>query len=164
MTSRSSSFVPGDLLLHPMNLAAVTLLVVNDHFLKHAYGNWWTGKLSDFAGMIVFPLLLHACSEWTRELMGRRRERRIVDLVPGLALTLALFASINTIPYCASLYRDAVTLVWRTAGLLSSDALAAHTLDPTDLIALPFLLVPVWMVTRDTAREEHAPDGHALFE
>jgi hypothetical protein len=35
----------------------VTLLL-NDHYLKYAFSNWLTGKLSDVVGIIILPLLL----------------------------------------------------------------------------------------------------------
>lgn len=35
-------------------LLALLLLLCNDFWWKAAYGNWWTGKLSDFAGLLVF--------------------------------------------------------------------------------------------------------------
>lgn len=44
-----------------LNFAFITslaVLVVNDHVLKAVFGNWLTGKLSDFAGMVILPLLL----------------------------------------------------------------------------------------------------------
>lgn len=49
-----------NLLLHPLFLAALFILLVNDHYWKYEYGNWLTGKLSDFAGLIVLPLFLLA--------------------------------------------------------------------------------------------------------
>jgi hypothetical protein len=41
-------------------IAALALLVLNDHVLKHAgvLPGWLTGKLSDFAGLYVAPALL----------------------------------------------------------------------------------------------------------
>lgn len=39
-------------------ITALIILVVNDHILKAAFHNWFTGKLSDFAGMILLPLLI----------------------------------------------------------------------------------------------------------
>lgn len=39
---------------------AVVVLFVNDHLLKHAFPGLVTGKLSDVAGMIFFPVLLAA--------------------------------------------------------------------------------------------------------
>ena len=45
---------------HPLWLASLALLVVNDHLLKRAglLPGWLTGKLSDIAGLIVAPVLL----------------------------------------------------------------------------------------------------------
>ncbi|MGB1206846.1 MAG: hypothetical protein ACPG5B_14450 [Chitinophagales bacterium] len=39
-------------------LVGLVILIINDHFLKEALGNWFTGKLSDFAGLLIFPLFL----------------------------------------------------------------------------------------------------------
>ncbi len=40
---------------HPF-LFALLLLLANDLFLKEAFHNLWTGKISDFAGVFVFPI------------------------------------------------------------------------------------------------------------
>lgn len=37
-------------------IISLLLLLINDFFLKKMYGNWITGKLSDFAGLFVFVL------------------------------------------------------------------------------------------------------------
>lgn len=37
---------------------ALILLLTNDLFLKYEYGNWLTGKLSDFSGILLLPLFL----------------------------------------------------------------------------------------------------------
>lgn len=34
----------------------LSLLLLNDFVLKELFGNWFTGKLSDFAGLLIFPL------------------------------------------------------------------------------------------------------------
>ncbi|MBR9916069.1 MAG: hypothetical protein GYB32_14855 [Algicola sp.] len=39
-------------------LAGLILLLLNDHLLKDIYGNWFSGKLSDFAGVLILPLFL----------------------------------------------------------------------------------------------------------
>ena len=39
-------------------LIGLVILIINDHFLKEAFGNWFTGKLSDFAGLLIFPMFL----------------------------------------------------------------------------------------------------------
>jgi hypothetical protein len=38
---------------HPLFLAGVAVLAVNDHVLKGRFPGWWTGKLSDVAGVAV---------------------------------------------------------------------------------------------------------------
>jgi hypothetical protein len=48
------------LLLHPLFLTSLFLLVTNDLYWKYEYGNWLTGKLSDFAGLVVLPVFLSA--------------------------------------------------------------------------------------------------------
>ncbi len=40
----------------PSFLIALMLLLLNDFILKGYYGNWLTGKLSDFSGLFVFSL------------------------------------------------------------------------------------------------------------
>lgn len=46
------------ILRSPLFLLGLGLLLVNDFYLKSEYGNWWTGKLSDIAGLFIFPLFL----------------------------------------------------------------------------------------------------------
>lgn len=37
-------------------ILGLVILLLNDFCLKNHYGNWLTGKLSDFAGLFIFPL------------------------------------------------------------------------------------------------------------
>lgn len=39
-------------------IVGLAVLLLNDHVLKSAYGTWFTGKLSDLAGLLIFPLFL----------------------------------------------------------------------------------------------------------
>lgn len=43
------------------------LLVVNDLFLKGLYPGWWTGKLSDFSGLLIFPIVVFALTGWKQK-------------------------------------------------------------------------------------------------
>ncbi|MGB3547731.1 MAG: hypothetical protein WBA17_12195, partial [Saprospiraceae bacterium] len=45
-------------LFNSVFIGGLLLLLLNDHILKAAYGNVLTGKLSDFAGVLILPLLL----------------------------------------------------------------------------------------------------------
>jgi len=42
----------------PLFLASLGLLVINDIYLKTHFPGWLSGKLSDFTGLVVLPLLL----------------------------------------------------------------------------------------------------------
>lgn len=46
------------ILRSPLFLVSLLVLLVNDLYLKGAYPNWLTGKLSDFSGLLVFALFL----------------------------------------------------------------------------------------------------------
>jgi hypothetical protein len=103
-------------LLHPIALLAIATLIVNDRFLKAAWPSWWTGKLSDVAGMLFFPLLLSA-------VLGHRRACVIA--------TMVAFALIKTWP-------PATAACEHVLGLFNGDVVIVR--DPTDLLALPFAL------------------------
>lgn len=48
------------LLLSPFFLVGLFLLLLNDFYLKEEFHNFLTGKLSDFAGLFVFPFFFAA--------------------------------------------------------------------------------------------------------
>lgn len=48
------------LLTSPIFIASLIILLLNDHWAKMAFSNFWTGKISDFAGMFILPLFLLA--------------------------------------------------------------------------------------------------------
>ena len=80
-------------ILHPVALAALIALVVNDHVGKPCYPGWVTGKLSDAAGLIVFPLL--ACAV-ARPVVPRVRPARV--LAAAIAATMLGFLAIKLWP------------------------------------------------------------------
>lgn len=47
------------LLLNYIFIICLIILFLNDHFFKHEFCNWFTGKLSDIVGIIILPLLLN---------------------------------------------------------------------------------------------------------
>ena len=110
-------------LAHPVPLAALIVLVANDHWWKGAglLPGWLTGKLSDFAGLVFFPVLLTALVE-----LGWRRARRPVVAVAATAVTGLSFTLLK---------------VWEPANRLANEAWGSVALDPTDLVALPSLLL-----------------------
>ena len=46
------------LLFHPIFIISLLGLLLNDFVLKQAFGNAFTGKMSDFVGLIVFPVFI----------------------------------------------------------------------------------------------------------
>lgn len=127
---------PSRVLLHPLWLAALVTLVLNDHVLKHSiYSGVITGKLSDFAGLLVAPILLAT-------LLRVRTSRGFIG---ALAATGAVFACINVSHELAALFDATVSTIIPFVTVT----------DPTDLIALimlPFGFVVFVPVMRAEAR------------
>jgi hypothetical protein len=115
---------PSRALLHPLWLTSLAVLVLNDHVLKGAsiLPGVVTGKLSDFAGLAVAPVLLAALVR-VRGSRGLRAAHVAVGLV---------FSAIQLSALAASLWSGAMAAVgfpW------------VITRDATDLVALPALLL-----------------------
>lgn len=113
---------PARALLHPAWLIALVVLATNDHWLKQAaiLPPVVTGKLSDFAGLLVAPAVLAA-------MLGLRTRRAwwLAHLAIGL-----VFSALQLAPAFAELWSalmGAFAFPWRV------------TSDPTDLVALPML-------------------------
>ncbi|KIG13587.1 hypothetical protein DB30_07918 [Enhygromyxa salina] len=108
----------------PTWVAALALLVANDHWLKGSglLPDLMTGKLSDFAGMLVAPVLLAT--------LLRVRSREAL-----LACHVAVGAVFAGIQLSAGFAGQWSALM----GALGHPWVI--TCDPTDLIALPFLLL-----------------------
>ena len=109
--------VPGSGMLHPVPLGALVVLVLNDHWWKRGHPSFVTGKLSDVAGLIFFPLLLQAIGEiggaWAGVRWGPSRRALLVAIVAtavifGLAKTWA--------PMNALVRTGDAALPWRITG------------------------------------------------
>lgn len=122
-------------LVHPAPLAAVGLLALNDHVLKGSglLPGAVTGKLSDFAGLFFFPMLLAAALRGLSTVARGRDidDRRSLAAATSLATGLG-FAAVKLLPAVNA-------LVARTWGVM--------VMDPTDLVALPMVgLAAAWML------------------
>jgi len=126
-------------LAHPVPLAAVAALVLNDHVLKHAA---WaprllSGKLSDAAGLFFFPILLLTLAS-----VGGSA-RRALPAVASAVATGTAFAAVKLSP---------------PVNAWVSHAWGPIALDPTDLATLPALALSVmWMTRRQLAGATPAP-------
>lgn len=98
--------------VHPVPLAAVALLILNDRYLKAAYPSVVTGKLSDVAGLFFFPLFLCALVCLLANLVSGRRENiywiNRPLLLAAIAFTAALFTSVKIWPAATELYLNFV--------------------------------------------------------
>ncbi len=139
-------------LAHPVAVGAVLLLVVNDHVLKKAWPGVVTGKLSDVAGMVFFPLLLVSLVDVARPRLEARTRARV--LVAACLATGLVFAATKTLPLANEAYRLAwAGMQWPLRALRAlvagrpTPGLAPVVLvrDPTDLVAIPFVLVARWV-------------------
>ena len=145
---------PADALLHPVSLVALVLLITNDHVLKAAWPGPVTGKLSDVAGLVFFPILVLSAGELALLATGRWRgpTRRALALAVGGAA--AAFALAKTVPVGAEaagwllgLAQWSLSLPVRaiTGAPLAPVVPAQLIVDPTDLLALPFVALAVWI-------------------
>ncbi len=153
---RERAAVPGDALLHPVPIAAIALLVINDHVLKAAFPGALTGKLSDVAGMAFFPLLLVSAVEVIAAAARRWRGPSHGLLVAAVVSTGLVFAFAKAVPAGNAAYETGLGLLqWPfrvAAAALASQPLprpapVEAATDPTDLVALPALVLP-WLVGR----------------
>jgi hypothetical protein len=119
---------PRRALVHPLFWIALVVLLVNDHLLKqaHVLPGVVTGKLSDFAGMVVAPV----------ELMALLRLRGRAGRMVAFACVAAAFAAIKLSRSCADLVETVTAytpLPWRL------------WCDPTDLLAMSMLPLAWWL-------------------
>jgi hypothetical protein len=146
---------PGDLVLHPLSLASLVLLIVNDHFLKEHYGGPLTGKLSDIGGLVFFPVLLVSAIEVVRFAVGRRPWRLLIrGLTACVIATGSVFTLAKTWPPATTFYRLGTGVAeWPVVALLHGGGMprlpTAHLVrDHTDLLLLPLLVIPWWLGKR----------------
>jgi hypothetical protein len=137
---------PGRALAHPLWISALFVLVINDHVLKGSglLPGGVTGKLSDVAGLIVAPWVLAVL------LAGLLRARGRSALLGAHVAVGVGFSLINVWPLAARGFESLTALTpfpW------------AITVDPSDLVTLPALVVS-WLVL--VPASERAPLDFAL--
>lgn len=96
-------------------LAGLLVLLLNDLVLKEAFANWFTGKLSDFAGLFIFPLF------WT-VLLPKHKNK--IFWLTALCFT-----------FWKSSYSQVLIDSWNNLGLFG----ISRVVDYTDLMALSIL-------------------------
>jgi hypothetical protein len=129
---KTSEADPRNALAHPLFWAAIALLLVNDHILKqaHVLPGAITGKLSDFAGMLVAPVLVAALFR----LRGRVGRMVAFACVTGVFTALKLSRVLAEALEAVTAYTPLPWRLW---------------CDPTDLVALSVLPLAWWLATRE---------------
>jgi hypothetical protein len=132
-------------------LVALVVLAVNDHYLKgrHLLPQWLTGKLSDFGGLLFFPLLLTALGDtllyFVTRVTGWRLDYslRRWKVVAACVATAAVFTPLELSASYGAFYT-------RTLGKIGfpSETYA----DLTDLLALTMLPLAAWLGWREIRR------------
>jgi hypothetical protein len=141
---REAEPVAGDGLLHPLMLAALLLLVLNDHVLKPMLPGLLTGKLSDAAGLLLAPIMVVAGVELATAAVGRRSSPASRWLIGICAAVGAGFALVKTTEIGATALGALLGIGQWAGGVLAapwlgmpaSPAVADVVVDPTDLVAL----------------------------
>lgn len=137
-------------LAHPAAVAALGLLLLNDHLLRRLWPSWFTGKLGDVAWLFVAPLALAVIlSALAGRLPLSRRARERLVLAAAWGSVGAVFVLAKTVP---AAHTWLVAAASRVFGFL-----VGWRLDPTDLLALPALVLSGWWWLRSGARPAPVP-------
>ena len=115
----------------PWFLASVVVLVVNDHVLKTRFPGWWTGKVSDVAGLAMMGVVAAV----------------LAGELPGVLLADIGFVALKTVPGAAELVAPVL------GGATSRDA--------SDLVALIVLVPTFVLFLRSTHARATAPADDA---
>jgi hypothetical protein len=131
-------------LSHPVSIAAIIVVLLNDHWWRRVAPSWFTGKIGDFAWLIFAPFLLAVILAW---LLPRREKLVSYTAIIGVGL---IFGLAKTIPAFHALTIDVLEVLTGWPNVLQ--------MDPTDLLALPALLIAWWIWKQSTTRSIRLPD------
>jgi hypothetical protein len=113
------------LLTSPAALAAVTILLINDHLLRRVWPSWWTGKIGDFAWLYFAPFVAAAILAWLIPPKWKNQEK-LVGLL-SFGLVGGTFALANTSPEFHRWFSEGLESLLRIPFVIHRD--------PTDLMA-----------------------------
>lgn len=139
-------------LLAPLPLVALALLAVNDWVLKPTHmPKWLTGKLSDFAGLFVFPLVATAMLDLLLLVVARAGAPvdftlRRWKLATAIALEIAGFTVLKLWPAGSDALVDVMRVVVPRTEVY---------MDASDLLAFVVLPATWWYGCRAIARGPH---------
>lgn len=134
--SFTTSLTGVDLLDHSLRcmghysvVISILLLILNDHFLKFHYPGFVTGKLSDFSGLYFFPYLIALLLSL---ISGDQMEKHRLGILAVIG-SAVFFTGIKTLPWFNNLVEAILDVLHGGSSVI--------ILDPTDLVALPVLIL-----------------------
>jgi hypothetical protein len=154
LSDEPRSLTAGELAHHPVAIAALAVLVVNDRWLKSAWPGFVTGKLSDCAGLVLLPIGLLSVTELLRRTCRRPVTWRYDPFV-WVALSVIGFVFVKVTPAGNDAYAWAIgTIRWAAQALLYGSGLPIRPVlvsrDQTDLLALAVSALPVLLIRNRT--------------
>lgn len=160
---------PGDLFLHPLPIVAAATVAINDAVLKTTWPGTITGKLSDVAGLFIFPIILVCVTELVRRAVHRPWSISDAGIVAACVLTGVTFAVVKSVEWASTTYGTSIgVLRWP---LHAVDALIAGNpvpavvpievvRDPTDIVAVTAVIAAgLWMHYKTAPRAAPEVDG-----
>lgn len=140
--------------IHPMSMAAVVLLLFNDHWLRWHYPSWLTGKMGDFTWLVFAPFIAAVFFSWVIPRRLKRHEQ-IVGVLSFAAIGL-WFALAKTVTPVHELTVNAWEAIIGWQG--------TQRMDATDLLTLPALFIGWWIFWRaDNRPLSFRPIAPVLF-
>ena len=135
--------------VHPVPMAAVILMAVNDHLLKYSYSGWFTGKLSDFCGIFYLPIFILAIQVAICSVLNFQRLNIFIvsrtNLLLSIVFTDLLLIAVKLSPAFAR----------SVESFFSSHLFRIQMVqDPTDLLALLVNPLTYYFVLRRWAELE----------
>lgn len=119
---------------NPVVLFSISLFAINNIWLKSYYGNWLTGKISDITFCFFFPLYLSALASLVSTFDLKTR------IKIGSLITFFLFSAVKLSTTSSDLLNGIVSPM--AEYLFNQQSI--NRVDPSDLIALPFIIVAMW--------------------
>lgn len=164
MRSQPLIQTPLDPLCRPAPLIALGVLLCNDHVFKGAgvLPPIATGKLSDFAGLFLFPILLAVALRALRAAVRPGLDRADARARP------ASFDRVG--PILAAVVTGAgfiAVKMWPAFNRALADIWGENVMDASDLVAVPMVVVAVmWLRVHDdraiSAREDASPPSRPV--
>lgn len=122
-------------LAHPLSLLMIMVLIVNDHIFKHTIPSWWTGKLSDVAGLAFAPLLIAVFLALI--IPSKIPYRKSIVFWSAFYFVSVIFTLLKISPSFNQIFREGLHILTSNQHSI--------VLDPTDLLTLPAIFIAYWL-------------------